>query len=110
MKKCTKAIPTLVGILGGLFKCTGVYAVNLRTMYAGNPFQGVGQTIVNGVYWIGLCVLVGAVIVKGIQYVSSAPDGKAAIKKDLFMLIMGAFLITCAYSVILLIKQSMVAI
>ena len=55
--------------------------------------SGAGTKIVGIIQWAGLMILVGAVIVKGIKFVSASPDGQAAIKKEIFMLVIGGVLL-----------------
>ena len=49
-------------------------------------------------------VLIGAVIVKGIKFVSASPDGQAAIKKEIIMLVIGGgllFLVTAILQLVI---------
>ena len=52
-----------------------------------------GNIIVGTIRWVGLAILVGAIIVKGIRFVSVSPDGKAEIKKEITLLVIGAFML-----------------
>ncbi len=59
----------------------------------GNPFGGAANIILGWIKWIGVAILIGAIIVKGIHYVSASPDGKAQLKKEITMLAVGAVLL-----------------
>ncbi len=52
-----------------------------------------GNIIVGTIRWVGIAILVGAIIVKGIRFVSVSPDGKAEIKKEITLLVIGAFIL-----------------
>ena len=49
-------------------------------------------------------ILIGAVIVKGIKFVSASPDGQASIKKEIIMLVIGGgllFLVTAILQLVI---------
>lgn len=58
-----------------------------------NPLASGTKIVLGIIRWVGTAILIGAVIVKGIKYVTAAPDGKAEIKKDMIMLFIGALLL-----------------
>lgn len=58
-----------------------------------NPLVNGAGYILNIIRWAGVVILVGVIIVKGIKYVTSAPEGKAKIKEDIIMLTVGAILL-----------------
>ena len=53
----------------------------------------VGSIIVGIIKWFGVAILIGAIILKGIKFVSASPEGQASIKKELIMLAIGAVLL-----------------
>jgi hypothetical protein len=52
-----------------------------------------GNSIISIIMWVCVAVLVGAVIYKGIKFVTASPDGKAEIKKEIIMIVVGGILI-----------------
>ena len=58
-----------------------------------NPLTNAAGYILNIIRWVGVVILVGAIIVKGLKYVTSSPEGKADIKNDIIMLTVGAILL-----------------
>lgn len=58
-----------------------------------NPLAGVASLVLGVIKWVGVVVLIGAIIIKGIKYVTVSPEGKAEIKKDLIMLTVGALIL-----------------
>lgn len=58
-----------------------------------NPLADGTKMVLGIIRWVGTAILIGAFIVKGIKYVSAAPEGKADIKKDMIMLFIGALLL-----------------
>lgn len=58
-----------------------------------NPLYKPAEIIAGVIKWGGEAILVGAIIWKGIQYVTVSPEGKAEIKKQIVMLTIGAFLL-----------------
>lgn len=62
--------------------------------------HGAATIIISAVQWIGVVVLVGAAIAKGIKFVSSSPDGKAEIKKEIVMYLVGAIIVLAAGRII----------
>lgn len=63
------------------------------TQQDGNPLYAPAEIIVGIIKWVGVAVLIGAIMLKGIKYVTVSPDGKAEIKKDIIMLTIGAILL-----------------
>lgn len=55
--------------------------------------SGIAATIINPIQWIGVAIIVGATIYKGIKFMTASPDGKAEIKKEIIMLVIGAVLV-----------------
>lgn len=62
--------------------------------------NGASVNIISIIQWVGLMVLVGAIIVKGIKYVSVSPEGKAEIKKEIIMLTIGAVLLLAVTTIL----------
>lgn len=58
-----------------------------------NPLAGVASLVLGVIKWVGVVILIGAIIIKGIKYVTVSPEGKAEIKKDLIMLTVGALIL-----------------
>ena len=58
-----------------------------------NPLSGVASLTLGVIRWVGVVIMIGAIIFKGIKYVTVSPEGKAEIKKDLIMLTIGALLL-----------------
>jgi hypothetical protein len=54
------------------------------------------NTILSALMWIGVAIAVGMMIFLGIKYVTSSPDGKADLKKQLGVYILGFVLIVGA--------------
>ena len=67
-----------------------------------------GNYIVGIIKWFGVAILIGAIIVKGIKFVSASPDGQASIKKELVMLTIGAVLLFTFTSIIEIIYDAVV--
>ena len=80
--------------------CTNtVYAFGASDLYGNiisggnNKLYAPARMILGIIKWAGTAILIGRVILKGIQYVSVSPEGKANIKKDMVMLLVGAVLL-----------------
>ena len=58
-----------------------------------NPLSGVASLVLGVIRWVGVVIMIGAIIIKGIKYVTVSPEGKAEIKKDLIMLTVGALIL-----------------
>lgn len=58
-----------------------------------NPLANATGTIIGIIRWVGVAILIGAIMVKGIKYITASPEGKADIKKDIIMLVIGAVLL-----------------
>ena len=73
------------------------YALTAGELYGntinGNKLYSPARIVLGIIKWAGTAILIGRVIVKGIQYVSISPEGKASIKKDMVMLLVGAVLL-----------------
>lgn len=82
-----------------------IFADSLSSKIWGDSdsISAAGNSIVGAVQWIGIAVIVGATIYKGIKFVTSSPDGKAEIKKEIIMLVIGAILVLAVGEIIKLI-------
>lgn len=59
----------------------------------GGTLARAGSIILGAIKWIGVAIIIGAIIAKGIKYVSVSPEGKAEIKKEMIMLAIGGILL-----------------
>ena len=92
-KKYLVCIGILVSIII-MFSFTYSYAIDSDEIWGeASRLSSAGNTIVNTIIWVGVVILVGAVIYKGIKFVTAAPDGKAEIKKEIIMLVIGGVLL-----------------
>lgn len=58
------------------------------------------NTILGTLMWIGIAIAVGMMIFLGIKYVTASPDGKADLKKQLGIYILGFVLIVGATTIV----------
>ena len=101
MKKniCAKIIYIIFVICIVFINCNNIFATDYSSIYepittaGGNPLNKSGGIIIGTIKWIGVAVLIGAVIVKGIKYVTISPEGKAQIKQEIIMLLIGALIL-----------------
>lgn len=63
------------------------------------------NTILSALMWIGVAIAVGMMIFLGIKYVTSSPDGKADLKKQLGVYILGLVFIVGATTIVGIIKN-----
>ena len=79
-----------------------VFAVSLPNVTP-NPPQGgeaIASTILNTLMWLGIMIAVGMMIFLGIKYVTASPDGKADLKKQLGIYVLGLVLILAATTIV----------
>lgn len=89
---CTGLLILILFVIISNFSCS--YADLSSDIWDGaSRASGAGNTIISIILWIGVAICVGAVIYKGIKFVTSSPDGKAEIKKELIMLVVGGILL-----------------
>ncbi len=121
MKKniCAKIIYIIFVICIVFINCNNIFATDYSSIYGpitsgrgnvavSNPLSKSGGIIIGTIKWIGVAVLIGAVIVKGIKYVTISPEGKAQIKQEIIMLSIGA-LILFSFGTLIDIVYEMVA-
>lgn len=100
-------IYVLIAIFITFSNIISVNADNLNQIYGGvNTFSDATETILSYVQWVGLAILVGVIVLKGIKYVTSAPEGKAEIKKEIVMLVIGAVLLLATVTIVRVIKEA----
>lgn len=74
-----------------------------KEIYGGiddNPLAGGTSIVLGYIRYIGIAVCVGMVIYKGIQYVTVSPEGKADIKKDIIMIVVGMIILLAGLKII----------
>ena len=64
------------------------------------------NTILSALMWIGIAIAVGMMIFLGIKYVTSSPDGKADLKKQLGIYVLGLVFILGATTIVGIIKTA----
>jgi hypothetical protein len=64
------------------------------------------NTILSALMWIGVAIAVGMMIFLGIKYVTSSPDGKADLKKQLGIYVLGLVFILGATTIVGIIKNA----
>ncbi len=64
-----------------------------------------GGIIIGAIKWVGVAILVGAIIVKGMRFVSASPEGQASIKKEIVLLAIGAVLLFTFTSILGIIEN-----
>ena len=79
-----------------------VFAVSLPNVTPSAPDGGeqIAGTILNTLMWLGIMIAVGMMIFLGIKYVTASPDGKADLKKQLGIYVLGLVLILAATTIV----------
>lgn len=67
--------------------------------------ENLANSILGALMWIGIAIAVGMLIFLGIKYVTSSPDGKADLKKQLGIYILGFVFIVGATTIVGVIKN-----
>lgn len=67
---------------------------------ANSSANGVIKTVLGALKWIGVAIAVGMLIFLGIKYVTSAPEGKANLKGQLGVYVLGFVFIVAATTVV----------
>lgn len=98
MKKKIIAIIFIITIVFAILTCFNSVKADINDIYdpitnGDNPLYKPAELITGAIKWIGVAILIGTVILKGIKYVTVSPEGKAEIKKDMVMLTIGAVLL-----------------
>ena len=70
------------------------------TAIANSSANGVIKTVLGALKWIGVAIAVGMLIFLGIKYVTSAPEGKANLKGQLGVYVLGFVFIVAATTVV----------
>lgn len=65
-----------------------------------NPLAGSVNIILGVIKWGGVAILIAMIIYKGIKFMTVAPEGKAQIKNELIMLVIGAFILFSVVSLV----------
>ena len=63
------------------------------------------NSILGALMWIGIAIAIGMLIFLGIKYVTSSPDGKADLKKQLGVYILGFVFIVGATTIVGIIRN-----
>lgn len=66
----------------------------------GGKATELANTILKTLTWVGIAISVGMLIFLGIKYVTSSPDGKADLKKQLGVYVLGFVLIVGATTIV----------
>lgn len=104
LKKKSKIIiisVIIIYILFSVFSCT--FADLRGEIYGGindNPLKDGTKVILGYIRYIGIAICVGMIIYKGIQYVTVSPEGKADIKKDMIMIVIGMLILLAGLIII----------
>ena len=96
------AIVLLMSIGSTVFAADGI-AGNFEpdtTAIAGSSANSVIKTVLGALKWIGVAIAVGMLIFLGIKYVTSAPEGKANLKGQLGVYVLGFVFIVAATTVV----------
>ena len=89
---CTGLLSSLMFII--ISNISYSYADVSSTIWGGaSAASNAGESIIGIIMWICVAVLIGAVIYKGIKFVTASPDGKAEIKNEIIMIVVGGLLI-----------------
>ena len=64
------------------------------------------NTVLSALMWLGIAIAVGMMIFLGIKYVTSSPDGKADLKKQLGVYILGLVFILGATTIVGIIRTA----
>lgn len=87
-----------------------VFAVSLPTVNPTSPggeADNIAGTILNTLMWVGVMIAVGMMIFLGIKYVTASPDGKADLKKQLGIYVLGLVLILAATTIVGIIANAL---
>lgn len=95
--KCIIIVYIVVFIIVLISNCYCIYAQSVDHIYdpitGNNPLATPAKYILGIIKYVGVAICVGAIIVNGIKYVTVSPDGKAEIKKQIIMFVVGAILL-----------------
>ena len=103
-KKSVRIISVIVlAIIMFVFMGTQVYALELPNVTPESPgdqANDLASVILNTMMWVGVMISVGMLIFLGIKYVTASPDGKADLKKQLGVYVLGFVLIVAATTIV----------
>lgn len=102
-KKSVRIVSAILLVVVMLFTFSSqVFAIDLPTVTPTAPEGGneIAQVILNTLMWVGIMISVGMMIFLGIKYVTASPDGKADLKKQLGIYILGFVLIVSATTIV----------
>lgn len=89
-------------IIFSIFNYT--FASNLRNELYGdfynNSLASGTSTILGVIKYVGIAICVGMIIYNGIKYVTTSPEGKADVKKDIIMIVVGMILLILGTEII----------
>ena len=108
-KHLNKIIFTVIILFIAISCCNFVHA-DLSSSIWGEAWSlsSAGSLIVGMIRWVGIAILIGAIILKGIKFVSAAPEGQASIKKELTLLVIGAIMLFALTTIIDIIYKAVV--
>lgn len=113
-KKSVKIISTMLLVVMLLlsfstvaFAAEGIFGINPSpdSSKLGNG-ANLANTILSALMWIGVAIAVGMMIFLGIKYVTASPDGKADLKKQLGIYILGFVFIVGATTIVGIINNA----
>lgn len=90
----------LLGVLATPVLAVSVDLPEVEPKSPGDKADGLAQTILNTLMWVGIMISVGMLIFLGIKYVTASPDGKADLKKQLGVYVLGFVLIVAATTIV----------
>ena len=96
--KCIIIVCIVVFIFLLISNCYCISAQSVDHIYdpittGNNPLAAPAKLILGIIKYVGVAICVGAIIVNGIKYVTVSPEGKAEIKKQIIMFVIGAILL-----------------
>ena len=74
---------------------------------AGSNASNIAKTILGTLKWCGVGISIGMLIFLGIKYVTSAPEGKANLKGQLGVYVLGFVFIIAATSIVGILENTM---
>ncbi len=109
-KHLNKIIFTVIILFIAISCCNFVHAEIDSSLIWGEAWSlsSAGSLIVGMIRWVGIAILIGAIILKGIKFVTAAPEGQASIKKELTLLIIGAIMLFALTTIIDIIYKAVV--
>lgn len=114
-KKSVKIISAMLLVVVLLFSVSNVAFAADGGLFGINPSPdssklgngaNLANTILSALMWIGVAIAVGMMIFLGIKYVTSSPDGKADLKKQLGIYILGFVFIVGATTIVGIINNA----